>query len=406
MRILFAHTNFPAQFGAFGAWLATQGWDVVFATARSGAEPPAGCRMLRFQTARDGAPETHRHGRGLDRALRTAESFAVVAAKARQSGLAPDVVVAHSGWGAGTYAKAVWPEARFAPYVEWWYRHPRADAHPAEPDPADPAATRARAVSRNAPMLLDLATADAVLCPTQFQAAQFPDWIRARFTVMHDGVDAAALAPDPAGRARLIGELGLPAEAEIVSYAARGMEPYRGFPEFLRAVAALQKRRPRLHAVIAGEDRVVYGESLPEGESWKRRVLAALDLDPARLHFVGHVPPARLRVMMQGADLHVYLTLPFVLSWSMIEAMSVGCRLVVSDVAPVREALGGRDAAILVDHHDPDALVAAIARGLDEREAGARRGAAARARVLAAYDRRWLWPARAAFLETLAQGRA
>jgi glycosyltransferase involved in cell wall biosynthesis len=404
MRILFAHTNFPAQFGAFGDWLAARGWDVTFATAAERAAPPPGARMFRFAAAADGAPETHRHARPLDRALRTAESFAAAAVKARAAGVDPQVIVAHAGWGAGSYAKAVWPEARFVPYVEWWYRHPRPDRLPDEQPPPDEAAARARAAARNAPMLVDLAQADAALCPAGFQAAQFPDWLRARLTVAPDGVDIDAFAPDPAARARLAA-LGVPPDAEVVSYATRGMEPYRGFPDFMRALAALQRARPRLFAVIAGQDRVVYGAALPPGDSWKARMLAELDLDLGRVAFVGLLQPDRWRTLLQGTDCHVYLTVPFVLSWSFLEAMSVGCPLVASDAAPVREALGAGGGAVTAPLGDPATLAAAIAATLDDPAAARAPRAAARARIAEAYDHAWLWPARAEMLRRLAAGR-
>jgi glycosyltransferase involved in cell wall biosynthesis len=397
MRILFAHTNFPAQFGAFGAWLGEQGWDVAFATARADARPPRRTRMFRFIEQVDGSPQTHRHARPLDRALRNAENFAAAALKARDQGLDPQIVVAHSGWGAGTYARAVWPDAAFIPYLEWWYRHPRVDRAHDEPEPAEPAGVAARAAARNAPTLVDLGQAQGALCPTAFQAAQFPDWLRARITVQPDGFDAAGLAPDPSARKRLA-KYGPPDDAEIVTYATRGMEPYRGFPDFMRALERLQRERPRLHAIIVGEDRVAYGEKLPEGDSWRRRMEAELDLDPARTHFTGLLPKPDYETVLQGSDAHVYLTIPFVLSWSFIEAMSVGAPLIASDVAPVHEALGDSDGAALVAHHDIDALAGAIARTLDDPRAARERGARARRRVLEAYDRRWVWPAKAALL--------
>ncbi|MFW5680991.1 MAG: glycosyltransferase, partial [Pseudomonadota bacterium] len=403
MQILFTHTNFPGQFGPFGAWLAERGWDVLFATGREDAQPPARCRMFHFPCGQ-AAAETHRHAHGLDRALRTAEAFAIVAKRVRERGIVPDVVVAHGGWGAGTYAKAVWPETCFVTYAEWWYRHPRADVHPAEPPPRDPVAERARALAANAPMLLDLAQADLILCPTTFQATQFPAWLRARLLVDPDGVDTDLFAPDPTARGRLA-TYGVPADAEVVTYATRGMEPYRGFPEFLRALALLQQSRPCLHAVIAGRDRVVYGAALPPGESWKQRMLAELELDATRTHFVDLLPLPAYADLLRASDLHVYLTLPFVLSWSMLEAMSIGCPLVASDVAPVREAVGTSGAAELVDHHDVEALAATIARGLDDRPAALARGARARARILEAYDRAWLWPARADRLRRWAEMR-
>lgn len=405
MRILFAHTNHPAQFGAFGAWLAARGWDVVFATARSGARPPPGARMFRFEAATSGAPETHRHARSLDRALRTAESFAAAAMRARDQGFTPDVVVAHSGWGAGSYAKAVWPASRFVPYVEWWYAYPRADILPGDPPPTCETASRAQATARNAPMLLDLAQADLALCPTAFQAAQFPDWLRARLHVAHDGVDCATLRPDPQARARLA-EFGAPPDAELVTYAARGLEPHRGFPEFLRALALLQKTRPRLFALIAGEDRAAYGAPPADGGTWKARMLGELGLDRARLRFTGLLPRAQHRALLQGTDLHVYLTVPFVLAWSFIEAMSVGAPLLASDAAPVREALGDSDGARLVDHTDAGALASAMARCLDEPAEARARGGRARLRALAAYDHAKLWPQRAALLAAHGGGGA
>ena len=405
MRILFCHTNFPAQFGIFGMWLAkSRGWDVTFATARADASPPQGCRMIKFKSVEKGAPETHRHARLLDRAVTTAEGFAAAAISAREKGYEPDIVVAHSGWGAGTYAKAVWPTAKFVPYLEWWYSHPRIDVHPDDTFPSDTSGLRANALTRNAPVLVDFAAADATLCPTAFQASRFPDYIRQTMQVLHDGVDAATYSPDrKAARAQLATE-GVPEDVPLITYATRGMEPYRGFPEFMRAAAEVMKHKPDAHVMIAGENRVAYGEQLPEGESWKDRMLAECDMDPTRLHFVGLLPPKRYCTLLQASDCHVYLTIPFVLSWSFIEAMSVGCALVASDAAPVREAVGGDDAALLVEHYDVAALTAAITATLDDTEASAARRKAARARVLEAYDRSWIWPMRAHFLKSLVDG--
>ena len=204
------------------------------------------------------------------------------------------------------------------------------------------------------------------------------------------------------GPSATLAALGPPPDAEVVTYATRGMEPYRGFPEFMRALAALQAARPRLHAVIAGQDRVVYGAKLPEGESWKARMLAELTLDPARTHFVGLLPGDAYRRLLQATDAHVYLTLPFVLSWSFLEAMSIGAPLVASDNAPVREAVGDSDGAALAPHGDVAALTAAIAATLDDPAAARARGARARRRILQAYDRAWVWPARADMLRRLA----
>ncbi|MBE3638669.1 glycosyltransferase [Mangrovicoccus algicola] len=397
MKIIFSHQNFPAQFGHFGAYLARCGWDVTFFTAARDATPPEGCRMLRMGAHRDPSAQTHRYLRGLESAVLNAQGFANAAMRARDRIPAPDIVVAHSGWGSGSFAKAVWPETKFVSYAEWYYRWPPRDTgRPAAAEGAED--SRAHAMARNLPMLLDFDQADRIWCPTQFQADQFPATHRARMTVRHDGVDCETFAPGPA---RIEG---VPEGAEVVTYATRGMEPHRGFPEFMRALAVLQKTRPRLHAVIAGQDRVAYGEKLPDGESWKARMLAELDLDLSRVHFAGLLPHGRYRALLQASQAHVYLTVPFVLSWSMIEAMAAGCPLVVSDSPPVREVIPDDSMAEIVPSGDAEAVAVAVARLLDDPQTARRKGEAARRRALAGYDRRWIWPARAQELAELCRG--
>lgn len=400
MKIVFAHQNFPAQFGEFGVYLARDGWDVTFATANKDAKAPLGCRLVRVPPHRDPTNGVHRFARPVEKAMINGQAFANAAMRARETaGVEPDVVVAHSGWGSGTFAKAVWPNCKFVPYVEWWYRHPPIDwiGMSKLPSPEDGAAL---ALAKNAPTMMDLAEADLILCPTQFQARQFPEALRQRMVVMHDGVDTDRLRPDPGARL-VIGDLDLSDAPEIITYATRGMEPHRGFPEFMRALAVLQKRRPRLRAVIAGQDRVAYGPKLPEGRSWKRIMLDELDLDLDRIHFIGTVGSADLLRLFQATHAHVYLTVPFVLSWSLIEAMSVGAPIVASNAEPVREALKDGWSARLVDHRDIEALAAAIEETLDD-PASAQLGANARADALRRYARNWIWPARAEILRDLA----
>lgn len=401
MKIIFAHQNFPAQFGHFGAYLARAGWDVTFFTAAEGAKPPEKAKMVKMAPHRDPAETTHRYIRGLERGILNAQGFANSAMRVKDKLPAPDVVVAHSGWGSGTFAKAVWPKAAFVSYAEWYYHYPPRDVG----RDADSAQTledgRASAMCRNLPMLLDFDQADRIWCPTGFQAAQFPAMYRDRMTVRHDGVDCDTFAPGTPAVHQWID--GLPEGAELVTYATRGMEPHRGFPEFMRAVAALQPQRPNMHVVIAGQDRVAYGEALPKGDSWKARMLAELDLDLSRVHFVGLLPYLKYRDLLQASQAHVYLTVPFVLSWSMIEAMAVGCPMVVADTAPVREAVTDDGMAEIVAMGDAGAVAAAVARLLGDRDRAMAKGRAARGRALAAYDRRWIWPARAQELTELAE---
>ncbi|MEM0949783.1 MAG: glycosyltransferase [Pseudomonadota bacterium] len=396
MKILFSHQNFPAQFGEFALYLARAGWEVTFATAAEQARPLPGVSILQMKPPRDPAKDAHRLAYPMERMALNGQGFARAALAASRQGYVPDIVVAHAGWGSGTFAKAVWPEVKYAPYAEWYYRYPYIDAVD-DPDPKHAEDARAHALARNAPMLLDLVEADFVHCPSRFQAEQFPTHIRERMTVMPDGVDLGAHAPSENPELPDNAK-GVPPDAEIVTYATRGMEPHRGFPQFMQALEILQKKRPKLHAIIGGEDRVAYGRQLPDGMTWKTRMLAELDLDPERLHWPGLLPRSQYTRLLQSSHVHVYLTVPFVLSWSFLEAMSTGCALVASDVAPVREVADDQTEALFCDLNSPEDIANRIDRLLSDRDRANALGAAARGRVLRDFDRRWVFPARARLL--------
>jgi glycosyltransferase involved in cell wall biosynthesis len=403
-RILFAHKNFPAQFGAFGEWLAGQGWEVVFLTQRAGARHGT-IRVVTAADPRPAAETTHRYVRGFEAAVITGQGFARAAVAAREAGFRPDVVMAHAGWGAGLFLKDVWPETVAVPYFEWYYNWPYVDRTPYDGEPGDPLDARARTRVRNAALWADFSTADRALCPTRFQAAQFPPWLRERLTVMHDGVDTELHSPGEGARA-ILARWGVPEDAEVLTSITRGMEPHRGFPETMRALALLQARRPRLHALIGGEDRVAYGAQLPEGESWKQRMLAELDLDLSRIHFTGLLPRPDMVGLMRAGDVHVYLTVPFVLSWSLLDAMATGCLIVASDTEPVREFMTEGRTGLLVPPQDPAALAARIEEALDGGPGLARMRARARARIVEELDaRRVIYPRKRAWLEAALRAR-
>ncbi|QIE56937.1 glycosyltransferase [Pikeienuella piscinae] len=399
MKILFVHENFPAQFGAFGRWLSGRGWDARFATAWRGGEPNDP-RFLRYAAHRGPTEGVHPYAANLEKAAINGQAAARAFIEARANGYAPDIVMAHSGWGSGMFARDIWPEARFVPYFEWWYEYPPPDDLSLGIHKSDLHAQLLQRV-RNAPFLLDLEGADLAFCPTEFQAARFPAALRRQLTVMHDGIDCALHRPAERPVTVAAG-LDLAAMPEIVTFITRGMEPHRGFPQFMRALSALQAARPGLHAIIGGEDRVSYGARLPEGESWKARMLAELDdtLDHARIHFVGLQPRAEYVKLLQASDAHVYLTADFVLSWSMLEAMAIGCPLIVSDCAPVREFMD-EETGLFCGLHDQAALERRIAEALDHPETMRAKGAVARTAVMARCDRATIWPAKEKLLTSL-----
>lgn len=404
MKILFIHDNFPAQFGALGMWLAGEGWDVTFATNAEHAAAP-GIRVLRYGPHREPAKETHPYAQPMDKAAINGQGFARAAIKAREAGYAPDIIVAHSGWGGGMFARDVFPKAAFVAYCEWWYRFPGADTLFLSELTGNPVSGTVESPmlesARNAPIAMDIASADAVLCPTRFQAAQFPARLRPLLTVQHDGIDTAYHAPDPADRVSTLGGLVAP-DAPVVTYATRGMEPHRGFPQFMASLPAVLAADPRTRVVIAGENRVAYGGRAQRGVDWKARALEEHDLDPARVHFVGRLERPLYRELLRRSDAHVYLTVPFVLSWSMIEAMSLGCPLVLSDTDPVRE-FADASSATLVPMKDPAAIARGVLATLGDPEGTKERAKAARAVIDPAYSITKLWPEKARLFRELAQ---
>lgn len=378
--ILFVHDAFPAQFGAIGRWLTHRGWHVTFATAARPAVSD-GLRLLHYAPHRAPTARTHPYAQPMERAAINGQSFARAALRLHAEGYRPDIVVAHSGPGGGMFAPDVFPDAAHVAYCEWWYRYPGADvAYLSDSSRAPSAEAAILERSRNAPIALDIASADVVLCPTRFQAAQFPEALRKSFVICHDGIDTARLAPGPALRRDTLGGLVAP-DAAVVSYATRGMEPHRGFPQFMAALPQVLAENPRAVAVIAGENRVAYGGTGLRRVDWKARALAEHDIDPARVHFVGKLGPADYLGLLQRSDAHVYLTVPFVLSWSMLEAMSVGCALVLSDTAPVLE-FADTECATLVDMRQQEQIAQGILATLAGGAATDRRRLRARETVL------------------------
>ncbi|MEM7547984.1 MAG: glycosyltransferase [Pseudomonadota bacterium] len=391
MKILFIHDNFPAQFGSVGGWLAERDWDVRFATAWSGGDK-SDSRFLRYKAHREPTEGVHPYAAGLEKAVINGQAAARSFVAAREDGYIPDIIVAHSGWGSGMFARNIWPEARFVAYLEWWYNYPAPDDVSLGSHKYDLHASL-RQTTRNLPFHLDMQGAAMRLCPTDFQASQFPTNLRAGLTVIHDGVDIDLHKPATAPITKAAG-IDLSEMGEIVTYFTRGMEPHRGFPQFMRAVARLQKTRPDLHAVIGGEDRVAYGSQLPEGESWKARMLEELkgELDLTRLHFVGLQPRPEFVKVLQASHAHVYLTADFVLSWSMLDAMAIGCPMIVSNCAPVREYMTDNDTGLMVGLHDTDSLTARIDEALSDRDRMMRLGQAAREVVAGRCDRKLIYP--------------
>ncbi|MBZ8179766.1 glycosyltransferase family 4 protein [Oscillatoria salina] len=356
MRILFLHPNFPAQFRHLAATMAQDSrHQVIFGTKRKEGSINGVYKAL-YNPSREARPETHHYVRNLENAVLQGQAVYRIAEKLKSIGFIPDLVYGHSGWGPTLFIKDIFPQAKLLCYFEWFYRSHGSDA---DFDPSDPltADDEARIRIKNAPILIDLYSCDRGLSPTSWQQEQFPSEYHNKITVRHDGVDTEYFQPLPGAKLVLPRiNLDLSSVTEIVTYVARGMEPYRGFPQFIETVGLLLERRPQTHVVIVGENRVAYGKQLPDGKTYKDLMLEKVPLDLQRVHFTGLLPYSEYLQVLQASSVHVYLTRPFVLSWSLLEALATGCIVVASGTPPVKEVIEDGVNGLLVDFFSPQEI--------------------------------------------------
>lgn len=366
MRILFVHMNFPAQFRNLAGFLGRDSRnEVVFAAMNEnpGWDIP-GVRKAVFVPDATMFPEGHAINAKFWEASCRASGALRLAVELRRQGFVPDIICGHSGWGPTMYLRDVFPEVAFVGYFEWFYDAASADMRFSDKPLSLGARMEVR--SNNIPILMDLASCTHGICPTRWQLDQFPSEFRSKISVIHDGVDTDYFSPDPAARMVLPG-LDLSGATEIVTYATRGMEPYRGFPQFLEAAVEVVKQRPGCHVVIGGNDSSHYGPPPAPGKTWKEVLIERLQPDPERIHFVGSLPYGQYRTLLRASTAHVYLTRPFVLSWSFLEALSCGCLVVASDTDPVREVASDGHNALLTDMRSPAAIAGRIMEALENR---------------------------------------
>lgn len=367
MRILFVHQNFPGQYKHLAPALAGSPANEVVAIGEeanvrraNGLHPRI--RLLGYPEPQGAAQETHHYLRGSEAAVRRGQAVLRVAMALRQQGFVPGVICAHPGWGEALFLKDVYPDARLLLYLEFFYRARGSDMgfDPEFPTSFD---DQCRLRIRNATQLISLEAADAGVSPTQWQRDQYPKPFHERIEVIHDGVRTDQVCPGPVVDFVLPGDRGtLRSGAEVITYVARNLEPYRGFHTFMRALPAVLAARPKAQVLIVGGDEVSYGRRLPTGESYRDAYLRELGdlIDNRRVHFMGKLPYRSFLDVLRLSCAHVYLTYPFVLSWSLLEAMSCGCPVIASDTAPVREIVKPGRNGLLVDFFSPAALANAV----------------------------------------------
>ena len=393
MRILFIHQNIPGQFRHLIGALCADAGNSVWAIGGAKAAARAGALFPRLNLVSYTAPAAAAGGHpwlvDVDAQLRRGQVVAKAMQQVKDKGIGFDVIVAHPGWGEAMFVKDVFPATPLLTYFEFFYTATGADVGFDPEFPTGPESAQRLRV-RNMPHLSALNACDAGMTPTRWQHSRLPREYQPRVAVVHEGVDTDAIRPDPAARFEWQGRV-FEAGQPLVTYVARNLEPYRGIHVFLRALPALLATEPSAQVLVVGGDEVSYGMACPHPDGWRAALVdelarAGTPLDPARVHFLGRLAFGEYLKVLQVSAAHVYLTYPFVLSWSMLEAMAAGCFVIGSNTAPVSEVIVDGANGRLVDFFDRDALVCAVVHALRDPTRGRASREAARATVVQRYD--------------------
>lgn len=395
MQILFIHQNLPAQFKHLIAHYArvptveVLGLGEAARVKRNFSRAIEGFRLFAYSFSDDDKPASYNALRQTGAALRRGVAVAKALQGLRERGIRPDVIYGHPGWGEMLYVRDVFPDARIVNFCEFYFNRQGQDfGFDPEFGEADPNGWHIR--TENMAQVVSLLAADRGISPTEWQRSRYPIELREKIDVVHDGVDTSVARPDP--RAKIIFRqkaLTLTPDDEVITFVNRNLEPYRGFHVFMRALPEILRQRPRAHVVIVGGDEVSYGRALKD-ITWRERLLSEVSrhLDMARVHFVGRVKYRDYLRVLQVSTVHVYLTYPFVLSWSLLEAMAAGCVVIGSRTSPVEEAIRDGENGRLVEFFNKEQLVEAVVDACAERETLGSMRAAARASVMQRYDLR------------------
>jgi glycosyltransferase involved in cell wall biosynthesis len=389
LKILFVHQNFPGQFLHLAPALSARGHHCLALTdAANPRKSDIPVAKYTHTPQKVDAAQT-RLGRNYTTMSDRGVTVARAAMQLRDAqGYTPDVIVGHSGWGETLFLKEVWPDARLIVYAEFYYKGRGADVG-FDPEFSPGSFDQVMiAQGRTAHLGQALTHADAGLSPTEWQAGTYPAPLRRMIEVIFDGVNTQALVPNPGATLGLSNGHTLRAGDEVLTFVNRNLEPYRGYHIFMRALPAVLAARPDTQVVIVGGNEVSYGNAPAGKTGWMDTILDEVRdrIDLSRVHFVGKVPYAQFIALMQISRVHAYLTYPFVLSWSMVEAMSAGALVVGSRTAPVEEMIRHGENGLLVDFFDVNAWSETLIKTLSNPEHYTHIRAAARKTVVEKYD--------------------
>jgi glycosyltransferase involved in cell wall biosynthesis len=387
-NILFVHNNFPAQFGFLAERLVRDGHRIAAVGSKT-ARDMHGVKVMRWKLKRGSTPGILNEATRAEADMIRAGAALAAAAELAAGGFTPDLIIGHPGWGETLYLRALWPNVKTILYAETFY-----DAYGTDVgfDPEFIDATleiRSNRIAKGATLALGYTHADRLVAPTPFQASSLPSVFRHRISVIHEGVDTQRIRPRPDAVVELNGKR-FSRDTPFATFVNRTIEPLRGGHSFFRAIPRILAETHDTHIVIVGsETGRGYGVPPPPDRTWKDVFWDEIKsgIDTSRVHFVGTVPNDKLNALMSASSAHVYLTYPFVLSWSLLEAMASGAFVVASDTAPLHDVIIDGKNGVLVDFFSPSAIADAVIAGIHSpnRFEGMRR--AARDFVISRFDR-------------------
>lgn len=389
MKILIIHQNFPGQFKHLAPALVSQGHEVLaFTMQKNSPSQWQGVRVIGYTPSRGTTQNVHPWISDFETKTIRGEAAFRAALKLKEAGYYPDIILAHPGWGESLFLKDVWSGAKLLIYCEFFYHACGADVGFDPEFPASYPEEVCRLRLKNLNNLLHFEAADAAISPTHWQAGTFPEPFQRKITVVHDGIDTDFVSPNRAASLTLNNTINLTVQDEIITFVNRNLEPYRGYHIFMRALPQILQQRPEARVLIVGGSDVSYGARPPEGRTWKDIFLNEVKdkIDLNRVYFLGNIPYNYFIPLLQISTVHVYLTYPFVLSWSLLEAMSAGCAIVASNTKPLHEAIFDKETGYLVDFFDFKALADKVCSLLDNPDERARLGANAAEFAKAHYD--------------------
>lgn len=388
MNILFIHQNFPGQFLHLAPALVKKGHTVTCLVPDNNKNKKIpGLVYREYNLTRGSTKGVHHWVVEIESQAIRAEACFEAALKLKNEGFHPERIISHNGWGESLFLKNVWPFARLGLYGEFYYHSDGYDVGFDEEIQPKKENSACRIAYKNVNNAMSLSVANDMICPTEWQAGSFPSEYRSKITIVHDGIDTNKLSPNPNSTITLSSGLTLTTDSEVVTFVSRNLEPYRGYHIFMRALPRLLEKRPNLRIMIVGGDGVSYG-SAPEPikgikQSWKTLFIDEVKSkikpeDWARVHFVGTIPYGTYVNLMQISSVHIYLTYPFVLSWSLLEAMSMGAAIVASDTQPVEEYIKDGETGLLFDFFDSESLSKLVSKLLADPKERSRLGKNAR----------------------------